>query len=80
MGRKYNAVHVAQEKPGIWRVRKAGANQAMKRTGTQKEAIDAARAALRKTGGGELVIHGQDGAIRKKDTVPPGKDDYPPKG
>ncbi|MEV0087368.1 DUF2188 domain-containing protein [Saccharopolyspora sp. NPDC050642] len=31
-------------------------------------------------GGGELVIHGTDGTIRDKRTVPPGHDPYPPPG
>lgn len=33
---------------------------------------------LKKQGGGELSIHGRDGGIRSKNTVPPGNDPYPP--
>jgi hypothetical protein len=40
----------------------------------QSDAITAARNWLRRNGGGELNIHGEDGAIRAKDTVPPGND------
>lgn len=41
---------------------------------TQQAAIDQARSDLGREGGGELSIHGLDGQIRKKDTVPPGND------
>jgi hypothetical protein len=47
---------------------------------TQGEAIDAARKDLKRSGGGELNIHGRDGRIRSKDSVSPGNDPYPPKG
>lgn len=40
----------------------------------QADAIDRGRAWLAAVGGGELVIHGEDGAIRSKDTVAPGND------
>ncbi len=46
---------------------------------TQQDAIDAARQHLRNQGGGEVTIHGRDGKIRDKDTVPPGNDPCPPK-
>lgn len=43
----------------------------------QSQAIDAARAWLLRHGGGELVVLGEDGKIRQKDTVgridPPGR-------
>jgi Uncharacterized protein conserved in bacteria (DUF2188) len=35
----------------------------------QRDAVLAAREALRNSGGGELIIHGRDGRIRDKDTV-----------
>lgn len=46
---------------------------------TQEEANKAARAMLRKQGGGELTTHGRDGKIRSKDTIAPGNDPNPPK-
>ena len=36
---------------------------------TQDEAVDAAKQSLRKSGGGEVVIHRRDGRIRDLDTV-----------
>jgi hypothetical protein len=47
---------------------------------TQKEAIEKARELVEKSGGGELVTHGRDGKIREKDTIPPAKDPFPPRG
>jgi uncharacterized protein DUF2188 len=47
---------------------------------TQGAAINAARAQLRKIGGGELTIQRPNGKIRGGDTVPPKIDHFPPKG
>lgn len=41
---------------------------------TQEAAIAKARSDLSREGGGELSVHGRDGQIRQKDTVPPGHD------
>lgn len=65
-----------------------GANWAVKkpqgptlaRFALQQEAIDWARKWLRGNGGGELVVLGRDGQIRIRDTVPPARDPYPPRG
>jgi len=46
---------------------------------TQKDAEKVARQMLKNQGGGELITKGLDGKIRSKDTIPPGKDPYPPK-
>lgn len=40
----------------------------------QSDAVSAARRWLQGNGGGELFIHGEDGAVRAKDTVAPGND------
>ena len=40
----------------------------------QEDALSAGRRWLHAHGGGELFIHGEDGAVRAKDTVPPGND------
>ncbi|GAB6194360.1 DUF2188 domain-containing protein [Desulfocastanea catecholica] len=47
---------------------------------TQRAAIDAARKNLANQGGGEVIIKGVNGRIREKNTIPPGNDDFPPKG
>ena len=46
---------------------------------TQREAINAAKENLRNQGGGELTTMRRDGKIRSKDTIPPGRDPYPPR-
>lgn len=46
---------------------------------TQQEAVEVAREMLINQGGGELSIHGRNGAIRRKVTVGDGNDPFPPK-
>lgn len=77
---KQRARHVVRRPDGSWANKIAGADKASSLHETQAEAIDSARSALRKSGGGELVIHGTSGKIRAKDTVPTANDPYPPKG
>ena len=47
---------------------------------TQAEAVAAARVALTKEGGGELIVKDRLGIIRLKDTIAPGRDPCPPRG
>ena len=69
--------HVTPRKEGGWQVKGAGNAKATVRTETQAEAIRIAREiAINK--GSEVVIHGQDGRIREKNSY--GNDPYPPKG
>ena len=60
-------------------VKKPGASRVSSHEDTQKDATDRARQIVGNQGGGEVVIHGRDGRIRDKDTVPPGNDPNPPK-
>lgn len=46
---------------------------------TQQAAEQAAKRDLRRTGGGEAVIHNRRGQIRDSDTVPPARDPNPPR-
>ena len=69
--------HVTPHPDGGWQVKGAGNDRATARTGTQKEAISIAREISRNQGS-ELVIHGEDGRIRQKDSH--GHDPFPPKG
>lgn len=71
---------VSQRDDGRWANKKDGAERASSLHNTQAEAAKAAREALKSSGGGELKIKGQDGKIRAKDTIPPKRDPYPPKG
>ena len=60
-----------------WAVRKAGAERVTRRFDTQREAIKAARGIAR-IKGGEVIIHGRDGRIRRRDSH--GNDPLPPSG
>lgn len=46
---------------------------------TQGAAEKAAKQAVQREGGGEVVIHRPDGTIRDADTVAPGHDPFPPR-
>lgn len=65
--------------PQGWVNKRNDADRASSRHETQKEAIDAAKDMLRRQGGGELIVKGQDGKIRSKDTIAPGRDPNPPR-
>lgn len=69
--------HVTPHPAGGWQVKGEGNSKATVRTGTQKEAIDRARAISRNQGS-ELVIHRLNGMIRDKDSH--GRDPFPPRG
>jgi len=65
--------HVTPREDG-WAAEKAGLVRASSVHPTQAAAIDAARNYAAHQGGGELNIHGRDGAIRAKDTIAPAHD------
>ena len=46
---------------------------------TQETAERSAKQDLRRSGGGEAIIHGRNGKIRDSDTVPPADDPCPPR-
>ncbi|MGV1759052.1 DUF2188 domain-containing protein [Rhizobium sp. A22-96] len=68
--------HVVPHQNG-WAVKGAGAERATKVTATQQEAIAAARDIARNQQS-ELLIHGENGRIRARDSY--GNDPFPPKG
>lgn len=68
--------HVVPRGDG-WAVQGAGNSRATRITETQREAINAARDIARNQGS-ELIVHGQDGKINRRDSY--GNDPYPPKG
>ncbi|PIF75502.1 uncharacterized protein DUF2188 [Variovorax sp. 54] len=70
-----NNVHVVQ-RGNQWGALREGGQRASHVAGTQAEAIQAARQMAR-DGKGELLIHGQDGRIRARDSY--GNDPFPPK-
>lgn len=70
---------VSRRDDGSWVNKRNDASKASSIHGTQKEAQAAARAMLKNQGGGELTTMGVKGRIVDKDTVPPGKDPFPPR-
>jgi hypothetical protein len=70
---------VSKRPDGSWADKRNDADRASGVHKTQREAIDAARDGLRKSGGGELIVKGEGGKIRSKDTIHPGNDPNPPK-
>jgi hypothetical protein len=72
--------HITQRPDGTWANKAQGNTRATSIHETQQQAANAARANLHNQGGGELNIHGQNGQIRAKDTISPGRDSFPPRG
>lgn len=72
MGKNQHVVKRGNE----WGVRGEGNSKLTSIQGTQRDAIDVARA-IAKNQKSEVVIHGRDGKIRDKDSY--GSDPYPPK-
>jgi hypothetical protein len=70
---------VYRREDGTWANKANSADQAASLHNTQADAVNAARTMLKNQGGGELIIKGEDGKIRSKDTIAPGNDPCPPK-
>jgi hypothetical protein len=70
---------VSRRADGTWANKKDGAKRASSTHPTQRAAESEARQMLKRQGGGELKVKGEDGRIRSKDTIPPGSDPCPPK-
>lgn len=69
-----NNVHIVQRDSG-WGALREGAQRATRVFDTQAQAIRAGRQMARQ-GQGELLVHGQDGRIRARDSH--GGDPFPP--
>lgn len=69
--------HVVPIGDGKWGVRVEGSERLTQRFNTQQEAIERGRT-IAKNQHSELLIHGEDGKIRKRDSY--GNDPFPPKG
>lgn len=63
-----------------WASRKEGSKRISSKTDKQADAYADSRRFSQNSGGGEVIIHGRDFKIREKNTIPPKKDPYPPKG
>jgi Uncharacterized protein conserved in bacteria (DUF2188) len=71
--------HVVPNPDGGWDVRAPGNARSSSHHESQSDAIVRAREILRRTGGGQAVIHGRDGTVRNSDTVSPRRDPFPPR-
>ena len=69
-------VHVVP-RDGGWAVQRAGGQRASSLHETQADAVDRGREQARRDGV-ELLIHGEDGRIRERDSH--GNDPHPPTG
>jgi hypothetical protein len=65
--------------PDGWVNKRNDAERASSIHKKQGDAESTAKDMLRRQGGGELTIIGEDRKIRSKDTISPGNDPYPPK-
>lgn len=70
---------VYRRSDGQWVNKRNDADRASTVHRTQEEATRAAHGMLHRQGGGELTIKGRDGKFRSKDTIPPGRDPFPPR-
>jgi hypothetical protein len=77
MANRRDVVPSKGDKKG-WDVTKPTSGQPVSHHKTQAAAEKAAKQDI-KPQGGEVVIHGRDGRIRDKDTMPPAKDPNPPR-
>ena len=64
---------------GTWANKRNDAGRASSLHGTQREAEAAAKGMLKRQGGGELSVMGENGRVRSKDTIAPGRDPKPPR-
>ena len=74
-----NERHVVPSPEGGWDIKAPNAGRSSGHFDRQSDAIDRARQIVGNTGGGEVVIHNRDGRVRDSDTVPPGRDPFPPR-
>ncbi len=71
---------VSPRPDGRWADKRNDAGKAAGIYDQQQQAIDASRGHLKNQGGGELTVQNRRGQIRRKDTIAPGNDGFPPRG
>ncbi len=65
---------VSKRPDGTWANKRDGAKRAASLHRTQEAAAKAAKRMLKKSGGGELKVKSEEGKIRSKDTIAPGRE------
>lgn len=68
--------HVIAKSNGEWSVKRTGAERASGNFATKRAAVTSARKLVTKEGG-ELIVHGKDGTVSRRDSY--GNDPNPPK-
>jgi hypothetical protein len=71
--------HVVPNPQGGWDVIAPGAKRPSSHHATQADAERAARTLVRKNGGGEVRVHGQDGGLQGPDSMAPAREPNPPR-
>ena len=69
-----NSYHVIAKSNGKWSVVKAGAERASGNFPTKSEAVKGAAGLLKKSGGGELIVHKTDGRVSSRNSYGNGAD------
>jgi len=64
--------HVVRRSDGVWEVRERVDSPALSRHANRRQAVDRAQEILRISGGGDLMVHDQDGHVSSRATVPTG--------
>jgi hypothetical protein len=64
-----NTRYVTRGSSGSWEIRKEGHRRATAHGRTKDDAIKAARTAVRKDGGGEVIVMNRTGKVVEADTV-----------
>lgn len=72
--------YVSGNKKDGYRATAEGAQRAGFTGSRQSDVISQVRSSMRSNGGGELRIQNTRGKFRAADTVPPKKDNFPPRG
>ena len=60
--------HVIAKNNGKWNVKRTGAERASSSFTTKAAAERQAKAMLNRSGGGEVIIHGKDGRVSRRDS------------
>jgi hypothetical protein len=66
--------HVVRRSDGAWEVRERVDSPALSCHANRRQAVGRAQEILRISGGGDLMVHDQDGYVRGRATIPSGYD------
>ena len=72
--------NVYRRSDGTWVNKRVDSDRASSLHDTQADAYAKAREMSERAGGGEITISGVNGQFREKNTIPPGRDSFPPPG